>query len=328
MTGKIISIVNRKGGVGKTTLSLGLADTLSAETETPYKAGAPVIVTVDLDPQGSLTRALLYDRNESGDQKRLRTVFDTRKTIAAALRSKLGHVSSDASSFLTHGVGPVGRHYSLLANEASAWNVERDALRTVGEERLKTAVKALLRELSGTYRFVLIDAPPGQTVVAEAAIQASDLVLCPTAPDLLSFWGLDSFDQYLKEVCTGEEAPPARFVFTKYKKKVPRYDPQDRVHEWMSAFRQPERYVTLLREAGQTSPTGQTINMPFDPKLVSRLEGAPNPGRRWPWTRMYTSDTQTELRRLVSAVKRELNSGQPRRTFSGHRAHDGAHADP
>ena len=114
------------------------------------------------------------------------------------------------------------------------------------------AVKAMLTDLASTYRYVLIDAPPGQTVVAEAAIQASDLVLCPTSPDLLSYWGLESFDQYLKEICAAEDAPPARFVFTKFKKKAPKYDPQDRVHEWVNAFAEPDHYVTLLRETGET----------------------------------------------------------------------------
>ena len=78
----------------------------------------------------------------------------------------------------------------MLASEATAWNVEREALRTAGEARLKDVVKAMLTDLASTYRYVLVDAPPGQTVIAEAAIQASDLILCPTSPDLLSYWGL------------------------------------------------------------------------------------------------------------------------------------------
>jgi hypothetical protein len=216
----------------------------------------------------------------------------------------------------------------MLANEASAWNVEREALRTAGEARLKAAVKAILTELADEYRYVLIDAPPGQMIVSEAAIQTSDLVICPTSPDLLSYWGLESFDQYLKEVCGGEDAPPARFVFTKFKKKVPKYDPQDRVHEWVNAFAEPDHYVTLLREVGEKSAVGgQSINLPLDPKVVARLEGAPNPGRQWPWGRMYTRDTQLALLRLVSAVKRELNNGEPRRTPPDHRTFDRALTD-
>ncbi len=329
MPGKIISVVNRKGGVGKTTVALGLADTLIAETEKPYKAGAPVVLTIDLDPQGSLTRALLYDRRDPSKQARLEETFEEKRTFAACLHDHLSGASDNANEYLTHGVGPIGKHYSMLANEANAWNVEREALRSVGETRLKDVVRAILTHLAGTYRYVLIDAPPGQTVVAEAAIQASDLVLCPTSPDLLSYWGLESFDQYLKEICAGDGAPPARFVFTKFRKKAPKYDPQDRVHAWVNAFAEPERYVTLLRESGdKANVSGQSINLPFDPKLVSRLEGAPNVGKPWPWPRMYTADTQRALLRLVSAIKRELNSGEPRRTPPHHRAFDRTLGDP
>src|SRR4029450_1392518 len=126
-----------KGGVGKTTVTLGLADTLIAETEKPYKAGAPVVLTVDLDPQGSLTRALLYDRRDSSKQKRLQDTFNEKRTFAACLQDHLNGASSDANDYLTHGVGPIGKHYSILANEATAWNVERNALRTAGEARLR-----------------------------------------------------------------------------------------------------------------------------------------------------------------------------------------------
>jgi chromosome partitioning protein len=220
VAGKIISIVNRKGGVGKTTVALGLADTLIAETEKPYRAGTPIVVTVDLDPQGSLTRALLYDRSDPAKQTRLVKTFKDRQTFAACLDDHLRYAPKNANDYLTHGVGPIGKHYSMLANEASAWNVERQALRTAGEAKLKAAVGTMLTDLARIYRYVVIDAPPGQTVVAEAAIQSSDLVLCPTSPDLLSYWGLESFDQYLQEICAVEDAPPARFVFTKFKKKV------------------------------------------------------------------------------------------------------------
>lgn len=322
--GKIISIVNRKGGVGKTTLTLGLADTLI--TEHPYTAGEPLILVVDLDPQGSLTRALLYDRNEGAPEARLRDVFEKQQTFAELLKQRLAGSDRPWKDFLRHGVGPVGRHYSMLANNGDAWDVEREAIKRHGETVTKNVVAQILRDLASVFTYVLIDAPPGQTLVAEAAIEASDLILCPTSPDYLSFWGLESFDDYLKDLCADGKGPPARFVFTKFKKKVPRYDPQDRVHDLVYAFAPPERYVTLLREAGKKS-AGQdpSVSLPFDPKLVTRLEGAPTASRQWPWTRMYTPDTQRALLRLVSAIKGELERGEPHQPAAGprtdHRSH-------
>lgn len=50
--GKVISIINMKGGVGKTTLSLGIADLLADQGK--------MFLLIDADPQFNATRAMLY----------------------------------------------------------------------------------------------------------------------------------------------------------------------------------------------------------------------------------------------------------------------------
>ncbi len=305
--------MNRKGGVGKTTLALMLADTLVGETEQPYNPAMRLVVAVDLDPQASLTRALLYDRTMPTGLGRLKNVLDEKRTLASALKSRLTKSPRRVEEYLTHGVGPTGFTYSLLANESTAWDVERRGLKTPGELKLKAAIRDMLDELAKSYRYVLVDCPPGQTVLAEASIQRSDLVLCPTVPDLLSFWGLESFDKYLQDAFDGHgnQRPPARFVVTKFKRKPPKYDAQNKVFDLMTEFQPPTKYVTLLKEVGADSAVGgKPIALPFDPRLALRLEGAPKPGVLWLWERIYTTDTKAELRRLASAVKKELDSGR------------------
>lgn len=315
MVGKIVSVVNRKGGVGKTTLALGIADTIVSETEKPYKADAPVVVAVDLDPQASLSRALLYDKNDLS-QEHLKSVYQEGLTLASYLSDhSRKKTSKKIHDYLKHGVGPIGWHYSMLANNSDAWDVEKLAIKKFGEQSLSDAVGKLLKELAEKYKYVIVDAPPGQTVMAEAAIQVSDLVLCPTTPDLLSFWGLESFDHYLKDIMDEKKAPLARFVFTKFKKKSASYDAQDQVHKWVHEFCEPKNYITLLREGGKKSKVGgDSINVPFDPKLVKRLEGPPSKSRLWPWQKMYSPDTRKAFKRLVSAINRELGYGEPDRS--------------
>ena len=97
--GKIISVINRKGGVGKTTVSLGIADTLVGHTEAPFVPGRKVVVAVDLDPQGSLTRALLSEHGHVGDNGRLHEVINQGRTVAGAVEARLSNASAPIDRF-------------------------------------------------------------------------------------------------------------------------------------------------------------------------------------------------------------------------------------
>lgn len=308
--GKIVSIVNRKGGVGKTTLTLGLADTLVGEVDARVDPDPSLMVTVDLDPQASLTRALLSDRERSPANPPHDAGLEN-KTMAAALNCYLR--KSDCSQteieqFLIRGVGLTGFPYALLATNSDAWDVERKTLRLKdGESKLKKATRKILSDLAENYQYVLVDCPPGQTIIAEAAIEQSDLVLCPITPDHLSHWGLQSFDDYVRDLAAGEQPIKARFVVTKFKPKTTRGDPQNGIINKVEQYSFNGGYVKMLHEAGGESHAGGgSIKLPFDSKLSQRLEGNPKPSRIWPWSRAFTKATQEELRRLALAVKQEL----------------------
>ncbi len=311
--GKVVCIINRKGGVGKTTITLGIADTLVGQVEAPFTPGRKLVAAVDLDPQGSLTRALLSERGHVSEDGQLREVIKQRRTLAYALEARLTDSSISLDRFLKHGVGPTGATYSLLANEARAWNVERQGLKRPGEVKLQAAFTRMIRDLAAEFEYVLIDSPPGQTALAEAAIRASDLIICPITPDWLSFWGLESFDAYVRtlfEEMPEAKHPKARFVFTKFRNRVSRADPQNTINDLVEKFRSPDRYVTLLREIGkEVDATGGPIRLPHDPKLLSRLEGSPSTSRIWPWAKFYSAPTQKALLTLVNAIKEELVHG-------------------
>lgn len=313
MTGKIVTIGNRKGGVGKTTLTIGLADALLDDVNMKDAANASLIVAVDLDPQASLTRALLHEPGNVEHGGRLGTVLKGKHTLAVALDEFLNNKTAQVDVHVTHRVGRTGFPFALLANDAGGWDIERHCLRKAGgEKKLKSTLKSLLLQLKKSYAYVLIDCPPGQTVIAEAALEASDLILCPIAPDYLSFWGLESFDAYLRELFAdaGDERPSARYIFTKWRANPPAYDPQNKIAEEVARFAPPQQYVTLLHEVGgRPNVPPRAINMPFDPKLVTRLEGAPRPGRIWPFSKTFTSQTQIALKNLAVAVKQELQRG-------------------
>lgn len=140
MSGKIISFVNRKGGVGKTTLTLGLADTFVEHADPRIEQPEHCVVVVDLDPQASLTRVLLSDGDTASDSGRLGEVLSADATLAAALEHRLGSKTADVTPYLTHGVGRTGYPFSLLANDARGWDVERKGLKKHGEAKLAGAL--------------------------------------------------------------------------------------------------------------------------------------------------------------------------------------------
>jgi cellulose biosynthesis protein BcsQ len=306
--GKIVSIVNRKGGVGKTTVALALADTLVATERSDDKS--KIVVAVDLDPQASLSHALLLKPNTRPED----LIHPAGEhTLARALQDRITGNRRRTDEYFTRGVGPTGLIYTLVANEAATWDVERRGLRKLGESRLQVVLQHLLDELADLYRYVLIDCPPGQTVLAEAAIRHSDLVLCPTVPDWLSYWGLGSLDEYLQELFEhSPHKPPARFILTKTKGRLTKKDPQERITQLMRQFRSPEKYIKLLMEVGERTELGTwPIRFPHDTKIADRLLGAPNPRRAWPWARIYSVATREALMRLTSAIKKELTDGRP-----------------
>ena len=75
--GKVISIINMKGGVGKTTLTLGFADLLADQGKS--------ILLIDADPQFNATQAMLdcYKKNDSDEEHNYytRDILPTSKTI-------------------------------------------------------------------------------------------------------------------------------------------------------------------------------------------------------------------------------------------------------
>ena len=110
--GRIVSIVNRKGGVGKTTLTLGLADVMANPDDVRYRdpAGRNVVV-VHLDPQASLTAALLRDpaAPEDGQHALMKRRLDDGFSLTQVLKDRMDKRRMAPYHSTHRNVGPAGQ---------------------------------------------------------------------------------------------------------------------------------------------------------------------------------------------------------------------------
>jgi len=162
-----LAIYNLKGGVGKTAASINLAYLFAKEG---YKT-----LVWDLDPQGSSSfylGASATVKNES--RKLLNSEMELSDAIQSTAYENLDIIPADISA----------RHADILLNEM---------------KQSRRKLQSLLSPLKKDYDIVILDSPPGISVLHEAVFVAADWVLMPNIPTTLSIRSYETVDSYFKE---------------------------------------------------------------------------------------------------------------------------------
>lgn len=166
--GQVVAVVNQKGGVGKSTVTLGLASAAS-------HAGHRVLV-VDLDPQGASTWVLGVDAERA------------RKTLPDALTSSrpgsAGAVLRQSPWSHLVDVAPAGAALQHL--EAGRSGLD-GLLFGSGSDRLRRSLQGVTQG----YGVVLIDCPPSLGALTANALVAADQALIVVEPAALSLRGVE-----------------------------------------------------------------------------------------------------------------------------------------
>ena len=163
MTMHIIAFSNHKGGVGKTTSTLNVAQTLA-------KNGKRVLL-LDCDAQCNLTMSFPQNNTEGN----LGSVLQHEKTLAEVM----------------HGVAP---NLWLVDSTPHLHYLEKVIAAQFGYELL---LKEALDPLMGRFDFCLLDTPPSLSALTYAALVASQSVFIPSQPEYYGFEGLTT----LLEAC-------------------------------------------------------------------------------------------------------------------------------
>jgi cellulose biosynthesis protein BcsQ len=161
---RVVAIANGKGGVGKTTLTAGLAGQLAA--------GGSRVLVVDTDPQANLARDLGYTAGDGGNLS-LAITHGLPLEVTRGVRDRLDVVPG----------GPA------LWDVAPAFTAR--GARGATLPGLKPALDKVKPEENGAdYDVVLVDTPPGEPILQELVFGAADFLIIPTRSDEASLDGL------------------------------------------------------------------------------------------------------------------------------------------
>ena len=171
MDKKIISIINQKGGVGKTTTVINLAAGLSMKEKK--------VLVIDLDPQGNATTGLGLSNTENSDNT-IYSVLNGNKKISEVIQK----TKFEKLNLVTSNVDLSGLEVETAGDSRRAF-------------KLKDELSLILNDSGASYDYILIDCPPSLSLLTIMALVASDALVVPLQTE---FFALEGLTQLMKTI--------------------------------------------------------------------------------------------------------------------------------
>ena len=168
---QIISIINQKGGVGKTTTVINLAAGLAQQEKK--------VLVIDLDPQGNATTGLGLSNLENSSDT-IYGVLNGTKTISEVIK-KTEFKSLD---IITSNVDLSGLELETAGDSKRAFILKRE-------------LSSYLNDSRGSYEYILIDCPPSLSLLTVMALVTSHSLVVPLQTE---FFALEGLTQLMKTI--------------------------------------------------------------------------------------------------------------------------------
>lgn len=186
---KIIAVANMKGGVGKTTTSIILADTLSAIL-------GQRVLALDLDPQANFSWAMLGQSafyNHSPSASMARWLEEAAKDASPSLAGTLEDVGLWGGSEAPRTERSVVK-LAVATTEMRFGEMEFEGPRgNDPSHRLTEHLKRALREVQRNFHYCVVDCSPALSALTRAALRLADSIIVPTPLNALCFESQEVF---------------------------------------------------------------------------------------------------------------------------------------
>lgn len=179
--GRVVALMNQKGGVGKTTMAFNLAHAFAHQGKK--------VLCIDMDPQANFSS--LFDAPKEDD----------RRNIHHLLINSVKELKALHTGTLLHDViiqGPDGIDLIPSGQELSGFELTVAGINAPRQLILKKFIEKF--ELRSQYDVIIIDGPPTLGLLVVNILCATDGVLYPFVPDRFSEQGLKNIQQVVTDI--------------------------------------------------------------------------------------------------------------------------------